>query len=210
MREDEVTSVDLERREQIIREDINSALAQLPQNTDALADRLLSLDCRGRVGESSNPIVNYLKLRIPHLEVHASADRIRFQVFGGGGLDKWADVVPPHAVSSFLIAFTRSDYPKLMASHDGAVHAEAIAEAIIRQIPALRRIKDLRESISRISSGQAEIVFELDSLVPAEEVEKSYVLYVLKELDGNKTRAAETLGFDPSTLYRKLNKWGAS
>jgi DNA-binding protein Fis len=31
---------------------------------------------------------------------------------------------------------------------------------------------------------------------------------VLKEVDGNKTRAAEVLGIDRVSLWRKLKRWG--
>jgi two-component system response regulator HydG len=39
-------------------------------------------------------------------------------------------------------------------------------------------------------------------------VERAYILWVLQAEGGNKTRAAEVLGIDPSTLYRKLNRYG--
>jgi DNA-binding NtrC family response regulator len=39
-------------------------------------------------------------------------------------------------------------------------------------------------------------------------IERAYVLWVLKAEGGNKARAAEVLGIDPSTLYRKLNRYG--
>jgi len=39
-------------------------------------------------------------------------------------------------------------------------------------------------------------------------VERAYIAWVLQAEDGNKTRAAEVLGIDPSTLYRKLNRYG--
>jgi two-component system response regulator HydG len=39
-------------------------------------------------------------------------------------------------------------------------------------------------------------------------IEKAYILWVLQSVQGNKTRAAETLGIDPSTLHRKLARYG--
>jgi two-component system response regulator HydG len=41
-----------------------------------------------------------------------------------------------------------------------------------------------------------------------EVVERAYIQWVLQVEGGNKTRAAEVLGIDPSTLYRKLNRYG--
>ncbi|HEX8361430.1 MAG TPA: sigma-54 dependent transcriptional regulator [Longimicrobium sp.] len=39
-------------------------------------------------------------------------------------------------------------------------------------------------------------------------VERAYIHWVLQSESGNKTRAAEVLGIDPSTLYRKLLRYG--
>jgi len=41
-----------------------------------------------------------------------------------------------------------------------------------------------------------------------EVIERAYILWVLQAESGNKARAAEVLGIDPSTLYRKLNRYG--
>jgi DNA-binding NtrC family response regulator len=38
-------------------------------------------------------------------------------------------------------------------------------------------------------------------------IERAYIMYVLQAEGGNKTRAAEALGIDPSTLYRKLSRY---
>lgn len=44
---------------------------------------------------------------------------------------------------------------------------------------------------------------------PAMEViERAYIEWVLQAEGGNKSKAAEVLGIDPSTLYRKLNRYG--
>ncbi|MBX7117406.1 MAG: sigma-54 dependent transcriptional regulator [Gemmatimonadaceae bacterium] len=41
-----------------------------------------------------------------------------------------------------------------------------------------------------------------------ETIERAYILFVLQAEAGNKTRAAEVLGIDPSTLHRKLARYG--
>jgi two-component system response regulator HydG len=41
-----------------------------------------------------------------------------------------------------------------------------------------------------------------------EAVERAYIMWVLLSESGNKSRAAEALGIDPSTLYRKLTRYG--
>jgi two-component system response regulator HydG len=41
-----------------------------------------------------------------------------------------------------------------------------------------------------------------------EAIERAYIMWVLGSEGGNKTRAADVLGIDPSTLYRKLSRYG--
>jgi DNA-binding NtrC family response regulator len=41
-----------------------------------------------------------------------------------------------------------------------------------------------------------------------EAVERAYIMWVLQTEGGNKSRTAEVLGIDPSTLYRKLSRYG--
>ncbi len=38
-------------------------------------------------------------------------------------------------------------------------------------------------------------------------IERAYIMWVLQSESGNKTRTAEVLGIDPSTLYRKLARY---
>jgi two-component system response regulator AtoC len=42
-----------------------------------------------------------------------------------------------------------------------------------------------------------------------DELERRYVIRVLAQVDGNKTIAAQLLGLDRRTLYRKLERWDA-
>ena len=41
-----------------------------------------------------------------------------------------------------------------------------------------------------------------------EAVERAYIMWVLQSEGGNKSRTADILGIDPSTLYRKLSRYG--
>lgn len=41
-----------------------------------------------------------------------------------------------------------------------------------------------------------------------ETIERAYILWVLQSENGNKTRAADVLSIDPSTLHRKLSRFG--
>jgi two-component system response regulator HydG len=55
------------------------------------------------------------------------------------------------------------------------------------------------------------LVAERPSANPSlEVVERAYIMWVLQAEGGNKTRAAEVLGIDPSTLYRKLSRYEES
>lgn len=62
----------------------------------------------------------------------------------------------------------------------------------------------------RITERRSEpLVAERSAANPTlDTVEKAYILWVLSSEQGNKTRAAEVLGIDPSTLHRKLARFG--
>ena len=92
----------------------------------------------------------------------------------------------------------------------------------------LRRVRELENALERAAVVSAERLIQADALPervrtaptrpliadapPAnpsmEVIERAYILWVLQTEGGNKTRAAEVLGIDPSTLYRKLNRYG--
>ncbi len=62
----------------------------------------------------------------------------------------------------------------------------------------------------RITARRAEaLVSERTPTSPTlEAIERAYIQWVLQNEGGNKTRAADMLGIDPSTLYRKLARYG--
>jgi len=62
----------------------------------------------------------------------------------------------------------------------------------------------------RITARRAEpLVSERTPTSPTlEAIERAYIQWVLQNEGGNKSRAADMLGIDPSTLYRKLARYG--
>lgn len=46
-----------------------------------------------------------------------------------------------------------------------------------------------------------------DGMPPMEELEARYIGFVLRQTEGNKSRAADILGFDRTTLYRKIERY---
>ncbi len=70
-------------------------------------------------------------------------------------------------------------------------------------------VDDLPEKIRSYQSSHV-IVSSDDpaELVPMEEIERRYIARVLEVVRGNKTQAAQILGFDRTTLYRKLERYG--
>ncbi|HKG92199.1 MAG TPA: sigma-54 dependent transcriptional regulator [Gemmatimonadaceae bacterium] len=63
---------------------------------------------------------------------------------------------------------------------------------------------------SRVTERKAEpLIAERAVTNPTlEMIERAYIMWVLQSEGGNKTRTADVLGIDPSTLYRKLSRFG--
>jgi two-component system response regulator HydG len=71
-------------------------------------------------------------------------------------------------------------------------------------------VEDLPEKIRDYRTSTIVVASEDPAdLLPMEEVERRYILRVLKAVGGNKSMAAKVLGFDRRTLYRKLDRHGA-
>lgn len=85
----------------------------------------------------------------------------------------------------------------------------------------IRELQNVIEYAVALTSGdrieEEDLPEELHSALPIphitetihslEDVEKNYILSVLEQMDGNKTRTAEALNIGIATLYRKLNAY---
>ncbi|HLM60593.1 MAG TPA: sigma-54 dependent transcriptional regulator, partial [Pyrinomonadaceae bacterium] len=76
---------------------------------------------------------------------------------------------------------------------------------------AVLTIEDLPERI-RDSAAQTSVILAAakSKRLTLAELEREYILEILREAQGNKSRAAETLGLDRKTLYRKLDEYRAA
>jgi len=71
-------------------------------------------------------------------------------------------------------------------------------------------VEDLPEKIHAYRAGRIILAAEdVEEIMPIDELERRYTLDVLKQLNGNKARAAQLLGLDRRTLYRKLEQYQA-
>jgi len=82
----------------------------------------------------------------------------------------------------------------------------ALEHAVVLSKGPLIEPASLPERITR--RRREPLVAERSSPNPSLDViERAYIMWVLQAEGGNKTRAAEILGIDPSTLYRKLSRY---
>jgi two-component system response regulator HydG len=107
-----------------------------------------------------------------------------------------------HLSEAALDALGRYDWPGNVRELENALERAAVLstseEISTEALPS--RITD---------PVPAPLVSERVPLNPTLEViERAYILWVLDAEGGNKARAADVLGIDPSTLYRKLNRYG--
>jgi two-component system response regulator HydG len=82
----------------------------------------------------------------------------------------------------------------------------ALEHAVVLSTGSLLDAQHLPDRITR--RKKEPLVAERNQPNPSLDlVERAYIMFVLQAEGGNKTRAAEVLGIDPSTLYRKLSRY---
>jgi DNA-binding NtrC family response regulator len=105
-----------------------------------------------------------------------------------------------------MAALTSYDWPGNVRELRNAIErAATLADA------AEIRASDLPPRIRAAASPAATRVMEASRRnLSLRDVERSYILEVLRQHGGNKSRAAEILGLDRKTLYRKLDEYGSA
>jgi DNA-binding NtrC family response regulator len=146
--------------------------------------------------------VNVLHIDLPPLRARGSDVLLLAQHF----LERCAARADKHtlslsaAVAEKLLAYT---WPGNVRELENCIE-RAVALSRYNQI----MVEDLPQRIRNHAATDV-IVAGTDpsELVSMEEVERRYILRVLEAVGGNKTLAAQVLGFDRKTLYRKLERY---
>ncbi len=83
----------------------------------------------------------------------------------------------------------------------------ALERAAVVSSNSVISVGDLPEGV-RSADSKPLVTDQLPTNPSMEVIERAYIQFVLTTEGGNKAKAAEVLGIDPSTLYRKLNRYG--
>jgi two-component system response regulator HydG len=148
--------------------------------------------------------INVVHLNVPPLRARGSDILLLAQYF----LERIMESSPKRvtgfspAVAERLLSYSwPGNVRELQNCIARAVALTAFTEITVEDLPA--RIR---------SYARAPILVDSDNpaeLLTLEEVERRYIVRVLEATAGNKTLAAQILGMDRKTLYRKLERYGS-
>jgi DNA-binding NtrC family response regulator len=157
----------------------------------------------GRFREDLFWRLNVIRLRIPPLRDRSFDIPLLIEHF----INKAAEAVkrPPLDVSSEALAIlTAYSWPGNVRELENAIE-RAIAFA---RGPVITP-DDLPERVRTSGSASVLIARSVEQNMTIREMEREYILEVMRRTGGNKSRAAELLGLDRKTLYRRLDEYRA-
>jgi len=100
---------------------------------------------------------------------------------------------------------------ELLQSHDWPGNVRELENALERAVVLSGGDEIAPDALPEALTRAGPVPLVSDRLPPnpsLEIIERAYIEWVLRSEGGNKTRTAEVLGIDPSTLYRKLVRYG--
>jgi len=149
--------------------------------------------------------INVLRIEVPSLRVRGNDVLLLAQYFlkqFSGQSTKIVNGLSPPVAEKLMAYHWPGNVRELQNCIERAVAFTRFDELTVDDLP--EKIRDYRSSDVSVPGLGSHEVLTMD------EVERRYITRVLKQLDGNKTMAAELLGLDRRTLYRKLERWSAA
>jgi DNA-binding NtrC family response regulator len=148
--------------------------------------------------------INVVRIDVPLLRVRGGDVLLLAQHFVKQFSQKTAKKVTGISapVAEKLVAYSwPGNIRELQNCIERAVAFTRFDELTVDDLP--ERVREYRSDDAAIPGVAAHEIVTLD------EMERRYITRVLKQLDDNKTAAAELLGVDRRTLHRKLERWAA-
>jgi DNA-binding NtrC family response regulator len=148
--------------------------------------------------------LNVLHLRVPPLRERAADVPALAQLF----LDQAA------ARSPVTVNDISSAAMSLMTAYPWPGNVRELRNVVERAaaLTADRRIEpaDLPDRLRDPATAASRVADASERRLPLKELEREYIQEVLRQSNGNRSRAAEVLGLDRKTLYRKLQEYERS
>jgi len=113
--------------------------------------------------------------------------------------DKPVQRISPPVAERLLAYAWPGNIRELRNCIERAVALARFDELVLEDLPA--HVREYRASHVLLAANDP------SELVPLAEVERRYIERVMQAVNGNKRQAAQILGLDRATLYRKLERW---
>ncbi|HNF95849.1 MAG TPA: sigma 54-interacting transcriptional regulator, partial [Pseudomonadota bacterium] len=146
--------------------------------------------------------LNVVQIELPPLRARGNDVLLLAQHFIGrtsARHDKRVEKLTPKAAERLLAYSWPGNVRELQNCIERAVTLTSYDQIGVDDLP--EKVRDYRPSQVLVSSDHP------DELVSLEEIERRYILRVLDVVGGNKSLAAQILGVDRRTLYRKVEKY---
>ena len=148
--------------------------------------------------------INVVKIQVPPLRAR-DGDVLRlathFLERFAAKAQRGAMQLSPHVAAALLSYDWPGNVRELENCMERAVALARLSHVSVEDLPD--KIVARRAAPFAVSAGQP------DEILTLEEVDRRYIARAIALLDGNKSRAADLLGVDRRTLYRRLEKYEA-
>ncbi len=138
--------------------------------------------------------LNVLHIHVPPLRAHPADIPLLAEHFAAGR------TIAPDAMALLGAYSWPGNVRELRNTIERAAAMTTTGEIHPDDLP--QRVQEAARTASRIADASRR-------QLPLRELERAYILEVLRSTGGNKSRAAEILGLDRKTLYRKLEEYRA-
>jgi DNA-binding NtrC family response regulator len=105
-------------------------------------------------------------------------------------------------------------FQKILLSHDWPGNVRELENVIEHSVALSQKtfidIEDFPEHLQNLLDVEGCFTSEVGDMLTLEEMEKKYIIKILKAMDGNINQTAQKLGVSRYTLYRKLKKFELS